>query len=182
VNVPAGTGDWFGGWDGGLPPQGHKYANDDATAGRMVELIERGGPAIMLCHWAGLYSNGSEAGFDAFKKVAIALDARFRNRTQWMKLSEIARYWAARELTHIERAGGEITLAAPFACPDFTMRVTPVAGPARPPTVVHDGKPVALEEAADVAALKAGTWLRTDAADALLLCFDLPQGRCTVIL
>ena len=35
-----------------------------------------------------------------------------------MKLSEIARYWAARELTRIERgADRAIALDAPFACP-----------------------------------------------------------------
>ena len=55
VSVPAGTGDWFGGWDGDSKPDGHRYANHDATSGRMVELIERGEPAVMLCHWPGLY-------------------------------------------------------------------------------------------------------------------------------
>jgi hypothetical protein len=53
VNVPAGTGDWFGGWDGSLESNPDKYCNKDATTGRMVELIERGEPAVMLCHWPG---------------------------------------------------------------------------------------------------------------------------------
>jgi hypothetical protein len=179
VNVPAGTGDWFGGWDGGLPPQGHKYAADDAGAGRMVELIERGEPAVMLCHWAGLYSNGNKAGFAAFKKVVEALDARFRDRTRWMKLSEIARYWAARELTGVQRDGGTLRLTAPFACPDFTLKVTQ-SGEPRPPAGTHEGKPIVLEEVADAAALKAGTWMRRAGERAVVVCFDLPAGQLTL--
>ena len=39
-----------------------------------------------------------------------------------MKLSEVARYWAAKELTRIEPHGTRIAFRAPFACPDFTVR------------------------------------------------------------
>ena len=67
MNVPAGTGDWFGGWQGANPSQGHLYSNEDATGGRMVELIKKGQPAVMLCHWPGLYSNGSHEGFEHFR-------------------------------------------------------------------------------------------------------------------
>ncbi len=49
VNVPAGTGDWFGGWMGLVQSEGHRNANSDASAGRKVlSLIERGVPALML--------------------------------------------------------------------------------------------------------------------------------------
>jgi hypothetical protein len=105
VNVPAGTGDWFGGWDGDRPPEDQKYVNDDATAGRMVELIDRGEPAVMFGHWAGFYSHGTKKGFEACKRVITTINAKYRDRTVWMKTSEMARYWAARELTRIERAG-----------------------------------------------------------------------------
>ena len=41
-----------------------------------------------------------------------------------MKLSQIARYWAA-QLTRINRtAPDEITFQAPFACSKFTVSVT----------------------------------------------------------
>ena len=123
VSVPAGTGDWFGNWDGAQVPKGQLYCNHDATSGRAVELIERGGPAVMLCHWAGLYSQGTEAGFEAFKQVILALNGRFRERTLWMKISEIARYWAAKKLTRIERSGGRLLLTAPLAAPRFTLRI-----------------------------------------------------------
>ena len=31
MNVPAGTGDWFGGWDGDVVPQADRYANRDRS-------------------------------------------------------------------------------------------------------------------------------------------------------
>ncbi len=54
VNVRGATGDWFGSWTGDAEPDAARYANHDATSGRMVELIEHGEPAAMLCHWPGL--------------------------------------------------------------------------------------------------------------------------------
>ncbi len=41
VNVPAGTGDWFGGWQGDRTSEPDRYASTDASGGRMVDLIER---------------------------------------------------------------------------------------------------------------------------------------------
>lgn len=174
VSVPAGTGDWFGGWDGDVEPQGHLYANRDATAGRMVELIERGEPAVMLCHWAGLFNHGAKTGFEQFKQVVLALDGRFRDQTQWMKLTEMARYWAAKGLTKIERMGErQITLTAPFAAPTFTLRTASTNGAV--PKLSRDGAPVALSEVTHPRDLKAGTWLRQ--RENVVVCFDLPKGR-----
>ncbi len=90
VSIYAATGDWFGGWDGDRVPEGDRYCNQDATQGRMVELIERGEPAIMLCHWPGMYTHGTKQGFAALQKVILALNEHKGDRTQWMKLSEIA--------------------------------------------------------------------------------------------
>ncbi len=42
------------------------------SEGKMVELIERRQPAVMLCHWPGMYSNGTREGFDAFQRVVEA--------------------------------------------------------------------------------------------------------------
>ena len=174
VNVPAGTGDWFGGWDGDRPPEDQKYVSDDATAGRMVELIDRGEPAVMFGHWAGFYSHGTKKGFEACKRVITTINAKYRDRTVWMKTSEMARYWAARELTKVERAGDRVTLTAPFACPAFTLRVTDAAGAV--PKLVHDGEPIPLAAAAAASDLKPGTWLK-QADGGVAVCFDLPKGR-----
>ncbi len=172
VNVPAGTGDWFGGWDGDREPEGDRYANADATSGRLVELIRRGEPAVMLCHWPGMYTQGTKKGFEAFKKVALALEGRFRDQTIWMKISEIARYWAAKELTRIQRKAGRVTFVAPFAGPRFTVRVTAAAD--AQPALSHKGKPIPLRKVARPSDLKPGTWLRDPKA--ATVCFDLPKG------
>jgi hypothetical protein len=173
VSIPAATGDWFGGWTGDKQVEGFRYASDDATEGRMVELIERGDPAVMLCHWPGLFNHGTKQGFKSFQKVALALRRRFRDQTLWMKLSDMARYWAAKELTRIERAGTRFTLNAPFASPQFTVRI-----PARPdavPKLTNKGMPIALEEVSGRPDLKTGTWLRDN--EQLIVCFDLPKGQ-----
>ena len=177
VNVPAGTGDWFGGWDGDVKSRGQLYSNDDATGGRMVELIERGAPAVMLCHWPGMYTHGTRKGFADFRKVVLALNTRYRDRTLWMKISEIARYWAARKLTAIEPTATGFSLHAPFACRAFTLRVKPRRAGA--PVVTHGGKPLVLNEVRQQRNLVAGTWLRRE--NSLILCFDLPKGQSALL-
>ena len=176
VDLPAAAGDWFGGWDGDSPSRGHLYADAEAKSGRMVELVERGGPAIMYCHWPGLYTHGTKDGFRDLQRVVRALAGRFGGRTAWMKLSEIARYWAARELTAITREGDLVRLDAPFACPAYTVRVA--SRSAGPPSIRRDGQAVALREAGSRQGLASGTWLRED--DRLTVCFDLAKGRTTL--
>lgn len=181
VNVPAGTGDWFGGWDGDRQPEGHRYANQDATSGRLVELIQRGEPAVMLCHWPGMYTHGTKQGFEQFKQVVLALEGRYRDQTVWMKISEIARYWAAKELTRIEREGGtgvapvarRVTLTAPFASPRFTLRIAGKNNGV--PTLTHDGAPIRIHKVNSLPELVPGTWLRESGST--IVCFDLPKGR-----
>ncbi len=121
VSVIGCTGDWFGGWDGLEPPDADKYIAADLN-GRVPEIIARGEPAVMVCHWPGIYCNGGEEGFQAFQTVVERLHRRYDNLI-WMKNSEIARYWAAKELTKIERDGSAVVLKAPFACPAFTVRL-----------------------------------------------------------
>ncbi len=184
----AGTGDWFGSWDGDAEVHGEKYCNADASSGRMVELIERDEPAVMLCHWPGLFNHGAKTGFKAFQGVATALNQKYRDRTQWMTCRELARYGAARELTKIEMSpggqaasgtgatGGAITLTAPFACPQFTLRIS-AAGPGEP-KVLQANKPLPLREVRAPRDLQSGTWLRQ--ADEVIVCFDLKKE--TVII
>jgi hypothetical protein len=130
----------------------------------------------MLCHWPGLYCHGSKQGFEQCKRVILALNQRYRERTIWMKISEIARYWAAKELTRIEHSGGQVTLTAPVASPRFTLRI-PAARDAKP-QLTHQGAPIALSEATELRDLKPGTWLRQ--AEGILICFDLPKGQTTL--
>jgi hypothetical protein len=96
----------------------------------------------------------------------------------WMKLSEIARYWAAKELTGIEKALGRIRFNAPFAAPDFTVRVAPESEAA--PRVAVAGRETALGEVRDPLRLTAGTFYRQ--AGTVTVCFDLPKGESQVLL
>ena len=166
VNVPAGTGDWFGGWQGDRDSEPDRYANAEASSGRMVELIQKRQPAVMLCHWPGIYSNGREEGFQAFQRIVRSLHSRFADQTRWMKLSEIGRYWAARELTEIERSGNQITLRAPFATSDFTLRIPNAKGQVRMGSNLRRVSALKL--------LEPGTWT-ADGRD-VVVCFDLPKG------
>lgn len=178
VNVPAGTGDWFGGWDGALASQGEKYANADASAGRMVELIEQQRPAVMLCHWPGMYCNGSLEGYRDFQAVVVALERRFKDETQWMKVSEIGRYWAAKELTKLSFEGDVIRLQAPLACRQFTLAVA--GQPHSKVTVEGPAKSTQLRSVSTIPSLDSGHFVND--TESTLLCFDLEKGATTVRL
>ena len=173
MNIPAGTDDWFGGWDGDEKSQPQLYANERASRGRMVELIERRRPAVMLCHWPGLYSHGTKQGFLDFKKVVTTLHERFSKHTLWMKLSEIGRYWAARKLTKIDIDENRVvSIDAPISCADFTVRLQ--MRPAKAPTL-HSGQLAKqLREVKSREALSAGTFWADD--EQVMVCFDLPKG------
>ncbi|MCY2992858.1 MAG: hypothetical protein NTY19_34000 [Planctomycetota bacterium] len=176
VSVWAGTGDWFGGWDGDEPLRSERYCHRDATGGRLVELIERGEPAVMLCHWPGLYNQGTRAGFQEVQRVITALEQRYRDRTLWMKSSELARYWTAKELTRIEHSGNSAKFFAPFACPLFTVRMA-VTG-AGVPQLTHGDQPLPLREVREARDLQSGTWLREP--NGVVVCFDLPKGAVSL--
>ena len=123
VNVPAGTGDWFGGWQGDGLVEADRYLTVDGTSGRMAELIDRKEPAVMLCHWPGMYCNGKLTGYYAFQRIVRTLKEVHGDRTIWMKLSEIGRYFAAKKLTKIEPMENVVTLRAPFSASDFTFAI-----------------------------------------------------------
>ncbi len=178
VNVPAGTGDWFGGWDGVVESQGHLYCNDDASEGRMVELIERREPAVMLCHWPGLYCNGLQTGYKQFQKVVLALEQRFQNETRWMKISEIGRYWTAKEFTKIDVVDSAVRLKAPYACVDFTLEIAGDQPVGKVLLQTSDQK-TALKEVALQAALAANTFVRSNVG--ITVCFNMPKGRSEIV-
>jgi hypothetical protein len=176
VSVIGCTGDWFGGWDGLEAGTVDQFITEDGR-GRLPEVIRRGEPAILVCHWPGIYFNGDRVGFSIFKEVHKRLHGRYDNLL-WMKNSEIARYWAAKELTTISRAGNQITLSAPFATKRFTLSVT-VPEPAAIKRVSYGpaGSDVRsdLKEVAGPLKLVAGTWCREK--DGVIACFDLSKGK-----
>ena len=171
VSIIGCTGDWFGGWDGLEAGSADSFITEDLQGGRLPEVIERGEPAIMVCHWPGIYFNGRKVGFKIFQEVVSRLNARYDNLV-WMKLSEIARYWAARELTRIERQGRDVRLHAPFAAPDFTVEIS---GTGAVLTLIAGGHVQHLREVQTPLELSAGTWLAQGVKS--VACFDLPRGE-----
>jgi hypothetical protein len=164
VHILGCTGDWTGGWDCVTPKGADAFITADGKSGRMVEVIQRGEPAIIVCHWTGIYWNGLEIGFEIFREVVKRLHATF-DHLHWMKLSEIARYWAAKELTKIEwdAAKRVVNLKAPYACEDFTLSVPATAG-----------RPRGLEKAASKKDLRNGFWCEEGASR--LVCVKLVKG------
>ncbi len=176
VSIVACTGDWTGGWDCTEHGDVDKFITADLNSGRMVEVIDRGEPALMLAHWTGIHFNGQESGFQIFQEAVRRMHAKYDN-LRWMKLSEIARYWAAKELTGIEKSPHGMRFAAPFAAPDFTVRIAAESEAA--PRVALAGREIALAEVRDPLRLVAGTFYRQGGT--ATVCFDLPKGASQVL-
>lgn len=177
VSIIACTDDQFGGWDGMTLGSPDRLISRDFKSGYLVRAIERGEPAIIACHWAGVYFEGKELGFQNFQETVRRLHARYDNLL-WMKNSEIARYWAAKELTRIEKQGNTVRLDAPFASPRYTLSIA-ARGDAVPKLFVgEESQPVPLKEVSKPLDVRPGTWTRDKAG--VIVCYDLPKGRSRV--
>lgn len=176
VSIIGCTGDWTGGWDNVEPEGADKFITADLKSGRIVDVITRGEPAMMVCHWTGIYWNGEEKGFKVFQEVVRRLHARF-DHLIWMKLSELARYWAAKELTQITLAEEAIQFHAPFACPDFTLSIP--KGARGDLHIQHEGKTQPLVEVASRKYLQSNTWCQDQ--NRLIACFNLPKGNAGLV-
>jgi len=171
VSILGCTGDWFGGWDGLEPGDVNKFITADLQTGRMVDVIDSGEPAIMVCHWPGIYYNGEKLGFNILKEIKHRLDQKY-NHLIWMKLSEISRYWAAKELTKITVDNKLIQLKAPFAAPDFTVKLNIEVKN----VVIKTGSP--LLKISSINNLKSGTFYTENGKT--FICFDLKKGETEI--
>ncbi|MCB1094984.1 MAG: twin-arginine translocation signal domain-containing protein [Verrucomicrobiae bacterium] len=185
VNVLAGTGDWFGGWDGvsftgDVESSADRFITSALDSGRMVDLIRRGEPAIMLCHWPGIYCNGDERGFQIFQRAVTRLNRGYGNQIRWMKLSEIARYWAAKELTAISREGNRVILNAPFTASAFTLQITHSQTEHAPRFLRPGMEPAPLREVR-TEALANGTFDRRTPSSTTV-CIELPRGTSEILV
>lgn len=178
VSIIGCSGDWTGGWDNTPPGGVDKFIAEDLQSGRMVDVIQRGEPALALAHWTGIWWNGQELGFKVWQEVVRRLHARFDNLL-WMKLSEVARYWAAKELTRIERTGDRINFRAPYACQAFTVKCVAPTNVV-PRFMDRGGAPRFDKEVNRLLDLKSGTWFRD--GQTLTVCFDLPKGSSSLEL
>ena len=157
------TGDWTGSWDAAETPSADAYITEDGQGGRVPEILRRGEPACLLSHWTGFHYNGRELGFQAVQQVVRRINRNHGKTVRWMKLSEIARYWAAKELTRVEVTGSGVKMRAPFACPNFTVRVKTSRVPA------------GMKEVPSMAQMEKGTFVKEGAHVAM--CLDLAKGE-----
>lgn len=177
VSVIGCTGDWFGGWDGLTPGSVDKFITADLSAGRMVEVMDKGEPAIMVCHWPGIYYNGEKKGFAIFQEVVRRLEQKY-GTLNWMKNSEIARYWVAKELTDIRFEGKRVRLQAPFAAKNFTLQIT--TNEAKQAVQLTNGQQIRLKKVKDKSQLTAGCYFSDK--DQLVACIDLEKGASEILI
>jgi hypothetical protein len=173
VGILCCTEDYFGGWEGNNREaiRGPDYwITEDLQGGRLPEVIAAHCPVLMDAHWQGFYFEGEEIGFTTLKTVASRIN-RLPN-VLWMKTSEIARYWMAREMVTLETTADGCRIASPISCEGFTVRLSP----ARPGRWRVNGTP--LREAGDALSLESGTWA-ADGEDTVVA-FDLAAGETTL--
>ena len=178
VSIIGCTGDWFGGWDGLTVGSVDRFITADSKGGRLPEVIARGEPAVLVCHWPGMYFNGAQTGFTIFKEVVRRLDDAYDGMI-WMKLSELALLGRSRADPHRARPRpGQIVLEAPFACPKFTIQVDL---PGESPGILTFHMPPGgdrvqetLSAVASLGQIKAGAFHA--GAGRLVICLDLPKG------
>ncbi|NQU52712.1 MAG: twin-arginine translocation signal domain-containing protein [Bacteroidetes bacterium] len=173
VSIIGCTGDWFGGWDGLVPGDANKFITEDLQTGRMVDVIDSGEPAIMVCHWPGIYYNGEKVGFNILKEVTSRLNQKY-DHLIWMKLAEISRYWAAKELTSITFDKNTVKLKAPFAAPDFTLKLNYNA---KNPAIKNS---TPLQRVSSLKDLKTNTFFVDK--NSTLVCFDLQKGETEITI
>ena len=177
VSIIGCTEDWFGDWDGLHPGSTDQFITQDLQSGRMVEVIDSGEPAVMVCHWPGIYFNGDRVGFNILKEIVKRLNQKY-DHLIWMKLSEIARYWAAKELTTITVEKNKLMLKAPYSTPGFTLRVN--TSIRQPGMKMPGGEIKPFVKVSDRKKLKANTWF-SDKSESIL-CFDLVKGISEISL
>ena len=176
VSIIGCTSDWLGGWDGLVRGNPDNFITEDLSKGRMVDVIESGEPAVMVCHWPGVYYNGERIGFNILKEVKKRLDQKYSNLV-WMKLSEISRYWAAKEFTAINANSKKITFKAPFQSPGFTFKTNSTT---RNPQIKTRGELKPLARIKDLKDLKSNTWFADKSGS--YFCFDLEKGESELSL
>lgn len=181
VNIPSCTGDYLGSWDGSAPNPTDEtiesHVSADFQSGRLVDVINKGEPACFLTHWPGMYANGTGIALRTFQGTVKRLNDGFSDRIRWMKLSEIARYWAAKELTAIDQANGTVTLKAPFGTPGFTLEL-PFHKAA--PVMKYGDRVKEMKMVGAVQHLSAGTWTKASVEGRAIVCFDLEKGATMI--
>jgi len=148
-----------------------QYLTIDGRHGRLVDLFHSDSPLIFHHHWWRMMKD-DRLGFDILRELAGRLFQIFGDNAQWMKISEIARYFATQNSfeVNIESTKNNqfLSFKSPFTCPDFTISFT--AGEHADDFVITGGKQT-LQKLRKGEPLRENSWFFRDKR--LYLCFDL---------
>jgi hypothetical protein len=169
VSIWCGTGDYIwntqeaGSAESQLTPQAlaDRYLTEDGSAGRLVDLLEGGGPLVLVTHWQSLFSNGSRLGLATYREIAKRVRAAIGDRVEWRKLSTIAQHFLAAETVRLDAAATRDNITVTATCP-FDTDVLTVSIPT--PWPLFTGPEVSVDGAVfkqmeDVKELAVGRWL-----------------------
>jgi hypothetical protein len=65
------------------------FISDDGESGAFVDVIRSGKPLVFLTHIQSLHTNGTESGFEVYRKAVERLNRFYADRIQWMSGEEI---------------------------------------------------------------------------------------------
>ncbi|MCD6465941.1 hypothetical protein J7L27_06215 [Candidatus Bathyarchaeota archaeon] len=101
------------------------YITDDGKAGRLVELLNAGSYIVFHTHWNSLWSNDARHGLAVMEEVLKRINTLINDKILWMKLNEIACYYAASKTLdiHVDKSPRLLRLFIDnrFPCPDLTV-------------------------------------------------------------
>ncbi|MFO0943998.1 MAG: hypothetical protein U0930_24950 [Pirellulales bacterium] len=123
-----------------------------------------------------MYCNGNKSGFKQFQSSVRTLKSTYGEQTQWMKLSEIARYWAAKSWTRFKLDSDKLRIEAPISCANFTFQCD--VDPGKLIAIHEDGSKLEFNEVRNKSQLHSGSWFESD--QGLILCMNLPKGQSQI--
>jgi len=101
------------------------YITGDGKAGRLVELLNAGSYVVFHTHWNSLWSNDARHGLAVMEEVLKRVNTLLGDRILWMRLSEIACYYAASKTLdiHVDKSSNHLRVFIDnrFPCADLTV-------------------------------------------------------------
>ncbi|HID95294.1 MAG TPA: hypothetical protein EYP53_04455 [Candidatus Latescibacteria bacterium] len=148
-----------------------QYLTTDGRQGRLADLYRADSYLIFHHHWwRMLWDDG--AGFKILREVVRRLDEIFGQGIQWMKIGEIALYWAAAQWLEVEvketKVGMGLKFRSPFQCPNFTVSFEMAVDPRRL-LIRRQSQEFARQESVELSGPH--VWCMKDGR--VYLCFDL---------
>lgn len=72
------------------------FISADGRTGRLVDLLNAGGPVVFHAHSQTLYSNGTQKGFRSLQLVADRINRHLGRRVRWATCSDVAAWTVSR--------------------------------------------------------------------------------------